>query len=169
MKLGFGKSTSNFLMLIHTSPHLLGLWTRYIIQMLMNCEQARPHLVWLSTSLRLLCYHSRVTADSYFYEVGFFSMVLKLLSTCRSGSVCLDVINQTWSPMFGNFIPIVILLIQAQNLTWMLTDKFFFFFFTSFFLHTSVFQTYWMFLKFSFHSFCSIPILQTPLMVTQRL
>lgn len=85
--------------------------------MLMNCEQARPHLVWLSTSLRLLCYHSRVTADSYFYEVGFFSMVLKLLSTCRSGSVCLDVINQTWSPMFGNFIPIVILLIQAQNLT----------------------------------------------------
>ena len=24
-----------------------------------------------------------------------------LLVVCRAGSVCLDVINQTWSPMFG--------------------------------------------------------------------
>lgn len=42
MKAGFGKSESNFLMLIHTSLLLLGLWTRYTTQMLMSCEQLIP-------------------------------------------------------------------------------------------------------------------------------
>ena len=31
-----------------------------------------------------------------------------LLVVCRAGSVCLDVINQTWSPMFGELLSISI-------------------------------------------------------------
>ncbi len=31
-----------------------------------------------------------------------------LLVVCRAGSVCLDVINQTWSPMFGELFSILI-------------------------------------------------------------
>lgn len=34
------------------------------------------------------------------YLEFFSSQVFYVI--CRSGSVCLDVINQTWSPMFGN-------------------------------------------------------------------
>lgn len=42
--------------------------------------------------------HVRLWLLIIFSSLGF-------LWTNRSGSVCLDVINQTWSPMFGMFLP----------------------------------------------------------------
>lgn len=32
-----------------------------------------------------------------------------MYSNYRSGSVCLDVINQTWSPMFGKICPLTLI------------------------------------------------------------
>lgn len=37
-----------------------------------------------------------------------------LLSPSRAGSVCLDVINQTWSPMFGELPVCTVLAISAD-------------------------------------------------------
>ena len=83
-----GGSEWNFLMLILTNLHPLALLIRSIIQMLMKCEPSaycRYGCCWLH--LYLVCFCNIL--------IGLFQFEL------RSGSVCLDVINQTWSPMFG--------------------------------------------------------------------
>lgn len=45
----------------------------------------------------IICYFVNSNHDNNLVSNHFW-----MNANCRSGSVCLDVINQTWSPMFGN-------------------------------------------------------------------
>ena len=80
-------------MLIPTSHLQLALSTKFIIQMLMKCELPNFDI------------ETYYIGSYYGYGLIFlWARLLRLIymfMNCRSGSVCLDVINQTWSPMFG--------------------------------------------------------------------
>lgn len=47
--------------------------------------------------------HHDTTCNAFECMIGAVQMTLGLTKDgfCSAGSVCLDVINQTWSPMFG--------------------------------------------------------------------
>jgi Ubiquitin-conjugating enzyme len=50
-----------------------------------------------------LNYHYFLMVRQFLLAQAFF-ILLASFPSCRAGSVCLDVINQTWSPMFGEWL-----------------------------------------------------------------
>lgn len=60
-----------------------------------------------STSSSYRLYGSSYAAAVCFVQkLAVRSWSTCLVGPCRAGSVCLDVINQTWSPMFGKHLPV---------------------------------------------------------------
>ena len=85
-KLASGRSMWSFPMVIHTNPHLSVLWTACTTQMWMRRE--------CPTGVHAFLTVFTWTPVNWSFKTHPYS----------SGSVCLDVINQTWSPMFGKSV-----------------------------------------------------------------
>ena len=77
---------------IHTNPRQLVSSIRCITitQMLMKCEYLWTQWV-VTLSIQTMITMEPNVSNHFWMDAN-----------CRSASVCLDVINQTWSPMFGN-------------------------------------------------------------------
>ena len=75
---------------IHTNPRQLVSSIRYITQMSTKCEYLWTQWV-VTLSIQTMITMEPNVSNHFWMDAN-----------CRSGSVCLDVINQTWSPMFGN-------------------------------------------------------------------
>lgn len=101
---------------------------------LFNCHIWSYEIFLFDSNDTLACYFflRSIEQRQYDYFANFFmssqnNILLNLLSrkltlvfyfiNCRSGSVCLDVINQSWSPMFGNYqLSMLILFLVKKRL-----------------------------------------------------